>query len=100
MLSWRSFGSRSSPWGSGGSVQRLPPWQDQSIGSTDDVFAKRKASRGTARRSVSVRLDLIDSVARSLSSLSSFLAVPDRAYSQQITFFFVSFFSQSASQRW
>merc|ERR1712185_504232 len=44
----------------------------------DDVFAKRKASRGTARRSVPVRLDLIDSVARSLSML---LAVPDRANS-------------------
>ena len=26
--------------GSGGSVQRLPPWQDQSDGSMEDVFAK------------------------------------------------------------
>ena len=52
---------------------------------------KRKASRGTARRSVPVRLDLIDSVAR---SLSMFLAVPDRACSPQITLFCVSFFSQ------
>ena len=28
------------PWGSGGSVQRLPPSQVQSEGSMDDVFAK------------------------------------------------------------
>ena len=55
------------------------------------ICEKRKASRGTARRSVSVRLESIDSVAR---SLSMFLAVPDRACSPQITLFCVSFFSQ------
>ena len=52
------------------------------------ICEKRKASRGTARRSVSVRLDLIDSVARSLSML---LAVPDRAYSCLIAADYVLF---------
>ena len=54
------------------------------------VIVFRKGSR-LATRCVSVRLDSIDSIAR---SLSMFLAVPDRACSPQITLFCVSFFSQ------
>ena len=62
-----------------GSKHRVDGWR---------ICEKRKASRGTARRSVSVRLDLIDSVARSLSML---LAVPDRAYSCLIAVDYVLF---------
>ena len=54
---------------------------------TSSISVLLSSSR-TARRSVSVRLDLIDSVARSLSML---LAVPDRAYSCLIAADYVLF---------
>ena len=49
------------PWGSGGSVQRLPPWQDESDWSMDDVFAK-SAKRVVEARDSRLRSRLVSIV--------------------------------------
>ena len=49
------------PWGSGGSGQRLPSWQDQSRGSMDDVFAK-SAKRVVKARDSRLRSRLVSIV--------------------------------------